>query len=683
MKELMARRLATGISTIPDMVSPWQNSDSSIPPNPPAWPPKDSFFPDIESNEIFRCENQNFPKYVVDSPVIIDINGCRLTTDGRRPQCAIQPTGQPCPPNCNCALQVDREERKYRPWSDMEKSIFLDKFLQYPKNFSKIAAFLTNRTTKDCIKFYYDSKTTIPYKSLLREFDNRKRHLRNSWTHSCAAAVSVGGLLYPPEGVDDKEHIAELPYDDVTYSTLCSHPMYMATALGFEGSDETEKGNYRRQQQGYLLNRPPRDSTQVKSLRRELKRECFKAFSANHGNPTIWAPPYYGDIDSGGVPKKFTYPSDIRKVPEDGNHYGGYGQNDGKGLTHEGNNSKSVIRRVKEGSVAQKEPNSCLLRDNDRGRGRGGKRGRRPNNAGRGGGKVSPIEVAESKKPEIPLRGRGRGRGRWANRPGRGRGRGKNEDDQLSPLADKDDNDNDLCPDQEDDGEVEGDTPTGPDDLIDDVDLEVNENDEADCPESEINQEDDMYRNVENVIEMNPNPLQRNSPEPDTTMDVVDPLDQPSTSSDLPPVIPSFETELSDTTHHTTVISELVEEIIDSSLIFDGLNAKESFESEIQIESVVLDSSIYEDPSSQVEECLKNIIHHTIQIASIPNSINFIDDTPNPRIEILDVTESSTNPLTNEKKRKFNDVEEESFSDPNHDNPDPPRIKKCVGVAEE
>ena len=40
----------------------------------------------------------------------------------------------------------------------MEKVIFVDKFLQFPKNFSKIASFLTNRSTKDCVRFYYDSK---------------------------------------------------------------------------------------------------------------------------------------------------------------------------------------------------------------------------------------------------------------------------------------------------------------------------------------------------------------------------------------------------------------------------------------------------------------------------------------------------------------------------------------------
>lgn len=50
----------------------------------------------------------------------------------------------------------------------MEKCIFVDKFLQFPKNFHKIAGFLKNRTTKDCIKFYYDAKSSIEFKFLLK-----------------------------------------------------------------------------------------------------------------------------------------------------------------------------------------------------------------------------------------------------------------------------------------------------------------------------------------------------------------------------------------------------------------------------------------------------------------------------------------------------------------------------------
>ena len=57
---------------------------------------------------------------------------------------------------------------KVNPWSDIEKAIFVDKFCQWPKNFRKIGGFLRNKSTGDCISFYYASKKFINYKLLLR-----------------------------------------------------------------------------------------------------------------------------------------------------------------------------------------------------------------------------------------------------------------------------------------------------------------------------------------------------------------------------------------------------------------------------------------------------------------------------------------------------------------------------------
>lgn len=60
-------------------------------------------------------------------------------------------------------------------WSDVERLIFVDKFLQFPKRFHRISAFLANKSTRDCIAYYYDSKKAIPYKELLREQQQRRR----------------------------------------------------------------------------------------------------------------------------------------------------------------------------------------------------------------------------------------------------------------------------------------------------------------------------------------------------------------------------------------------------------------------------------------------------------------------------------------------------------------------------
>ena len=130
-----------------------------------------------------------YPSFLNDDFGLVDIASRRLTTDGKKQICANVPLNHPCQIiSCNCARALDAGERHERVWTDMEKCIFLDKFMQFPKNFAKIASFLINRDTKDCIRFYYDSKPNIPYKSLLKEAENRKRKVKSQWVHASDAA---------------------------------------------------------------------------------------------------------------------------------------------------------------------------------------------------------------------------------------------------------------------------------------------------------------------------------------------------------------------------------------------------------------------------------------------------------------------------------------------------------------
>ena len=98
------------------------------------------------------------------------------------------------------------EADSVNPWSDIEKCIFLDRFTQYPKNFKKIGSFLRNKTTSDCVEFYYNSKKFVNYKLLLREYSARRR-LRefghqpsyDVWS-STVAAARAGEWLDVQEG---------------------------------------------------------------------------------------------------------------------------------------------------------------------------------------------------------------------------------------------------------------------------------------------------------------------------------------------------------------------------------------------------------------------------------------------------------------------------------------------------
>jgi hypothetical protein len=66
-------------------------------------------------------------------------------------------------------IQDEKEQRLKNPWSDVEKLIFLEKFLQYPKEFWKIAKYLKNKSTNDVVSFYYNTKHQMDYKNYLKQ----------------------------------------------------------------------------------------------------------------------------------------------------------------------------------------------------------------------------------------------------------------------------------------------------------------------------------------------------------------------------------------------------------------------------------------------------------------------------------------------------------------------------------
>lgn len=108
----------------------------------------------------------------------------------------------------------------------MEKCIFLDRFLQHPKDFRKIASFLRNKSTKDCIAFYYDSKQSVPYKKALKEFIMRRKRRGDyhMWDSTIQASLSVGATV--TAGTSESKPLTfSLPESDKTYVTRNFHPM--------------------------------------------------------------------------------------------------------------------------------------------------------------------------------------------------------------------------------------------------------------------------------------------------------------------------------------------------------------------------------------------------------------------------------------------------------------------------
>jgi len=123
-------------------------------------------------------------------------------------------------------LEQEQELALCNVWTDTEKCIFLDRFMQHPKDFRKIASFLRNKTTKDCVSFYYDSKQTVPYKGALREHIMRRKRRGDYpvWDATIEAALSVGAVIEAGPN-EEKPLVFHLPDHAYTYQTYNLHPM--------------------------------------------------------------------------------------------------------------------------------------------------------------------------------------------------------------------------------------------------------------------------------------------------------------------------------------------------------------------------------------------------------------------------------------------------------------------------
>ena len=64
-------------------------------------------------------------------------------------------------------------------WTEAEKKIYLDKFAAYPKQFGVIAEFLPNKTSGQCVDYYYlNKKRLIDFRKVVSQFAPNKRKRR-------------------------------------------------------------------------------------------------------------------------------------------------------------------------------------------------------------------------------------------------------------------------------------------------------------------------------------------------------------------------------------------------------------------------------------------------------------------------------------------------------------------------
>lgn len=69
-----------------------------------------------------------------------------------------------------------KEYKNVNIWTEQEREIFREKYLQHPKNFVVIASYLERKSVSDCIQYYYGTKKKENYKMLVKRRIRRPRN---------------------------------------------------------------------------------------------------------------------------------------------------------------------------------------------------------------------------------------------------------------------------------------------------------------------------------------------------------------------------------------------------------------------------------------------------------------------------------------------------------------------------
>jgi hypothetical protein len=84
-------------------------------------------------------------------------------------------------------------------WTEREATIFHDRYLQYPKNFRKVAAFLEYKSVQDCVQFYYTKKHKLDLKRALQKHQKKPR--------GGVGATPRSAVTPPAKPVEDIEYV--------------------------------------------------------------------------------------------------------------------------------------------------------------------------------------------------------------------------------------------------------------------------------------------------------------------------------------------------------------------------------------------------------------------------------------------------------------------------------------------
>ncbi|XP_078235288.1 nuclear receptor corepressor 1 isoform X4 [Pogona vitticeps] len=91
-------------------------------------------------------------------------------------------------------MKVYKDRQFMNVWTDHEKEIFKEKFVQHPKNFGLIASYLERKNVPDCVLYYYLTKKNENYKALVRRNYGKRRGRNQVRCVECCEALGFTRL---------------------------------------------------------------------------------------------------------------------------------------------------------------------------------------------------------------------------------------------------------------------------------------------------------------------------------------------------------------------------------------------------------------------------------------------------------------------------------------------------------
>uniref|UniRef100_H3C237 Nuclear receptor corepressor 1 n=1 Tax=Tetraodon nigroviridis TaxID=99883 RepID=H3C237_TETNG len=86
-------------------------------------------------------------------------------------------------------MKVYKARQFMNVWTEHEKEIFKEKFVQHPKNFGLIASYLERKCVADCVLYYYLTKKNNNYKTLVRRNYGKRRGRNQQITRPSSRSV--------------------------------------------------------------------------------------------------------------------------------------------------------------------------------------------------------------------------------------------------------------------------------------------------------------------------------------------------------------------------------------------------------------------------------------------------------------------------------------------------------------